>query len=316
MRLDAEEDLELTAMLAVEDAVDQPSQDLAQYRLRFDRKRKSVIRGAVLRLCSDITQHLEGIDASTLEAAKPRRPMPAETLEILHSKVEQIDVLLGSSVERPARWGDLQRHLAYGMVCDLVDIIKIDWPAISPVLETTFVDEDDPHPVAVSDLGELSLPRRTAHVSTRLAWEGLTPQDFERLVFALLDGEVGYENPEWLMHTSASDRGRDLSVMRVISDPLTGTRRERVLVQCKHWENRSIGAKEVATLREQMRLWEPPRVDVLIIASSGRFSSDAVRLIELQNQSDSALRIEMWPESHLERLLAARPALIAEFGLR
>ena len=51
-------------------------------------------------------------------------------------------------------------------------------------------------------------------------------------------------------------------------------------------------------------------------ATSGRFTADAVALIEKQNQSDSALRIEMWAESHLERLLASRPALIAEFSLR
>jgi hypothetical protein len=65
-----------------------------------------------------------------------------------------------------------------------------------------------------------------------------------------------------------------------------------------------------------MKLWEPPRVDVHVIAPSGRFTADAVTLVEKHNQSDSALRIEMWPESHLERVLANRPAMIAEFGLR
>ncbi len=65
-----------------------------------------------------------------------------------------------------------------------------------------------------------------------------------------------------------------------------------------------------------MSLWEHPRVDVLVIATTGRFSSDAVSHIEAQNDSDRALSIEMWPESHMERLLAERPALIAEFRLR
>ena len=65
-----------------------------------------------------------------------------------------------------------------------------------------------------------------------------------------------------------------------------------------------------------MTLWEPPRVDVLVIATSGRFTTDAVAGIERHRQSDHALRIEMWAESPLEMLLAARPALIAEFGLR
>lgn len=40
---------------------------------------------------------------------------------------------------------------------------------------------------------------------------------------------------------------------------------------------------------------EPPRVDVLIIATSGRFSADAVQYLERHNQSEAALRIEMWP---------------------
>jgi hypothetical protein len=65
-----------------------------------------------------------------------------------------------------------------------------------------------------------------------------------------------------------------------------------------------------------MKLWEPPRVDILIIATSGRFTTDAIQYVENINQSDTALHIELWAESHLEMLLASRPALIGEFGLR
>ena len=77
-----------------------------------------------------------------------------------------------------------------------------------------------------------------------------------------------------------------------------------------------MSLSEVAILKEQMAFWDKPRVGVCIIATSGRFTSDAVSLIELHNQSDHSLRIEMWPESHLELLLASRPDIIAEFGLR
>lgn len=153
-------------------------------------------------------------------------------------------------------------------------------------------------------------------VATKLLWENLTDVDFERLIFALISSEQGYENPEWLMKTNAPDRGRDLSVYRVHTDALGGTIRQRVIIQCKHWLTKSVGSSEIAMLREQMKLWEPPRVDVHVIATSGRFTSDAVTIIERQNHSDSALRIEMWTESHLERLLASRPAIIAEFSLR
>jgi hypothetical protein len=65
-----------------------------------------------------------------------------------------------------------------------------------------------------------------------------------------------------------------------------------------------------------MELWQPPRVDGLYIATSGRFTADAISLIERHNQEDRALHISMWPDSHLEMLLAARPHLIAQFRLR
>lgn len=118
------------------------------------------------------------------------------------------------------------------------------------------------------------------------------------------------------MQTQAPDRGRDLSVTRVFEDALAGTYRNRVIIQCKHWQSRSVAPKDIATLKEQIPLWEPPRVDTCIIATSGRFTADAVAAIEKHNLSNNALRIEMFPESHLERLLASRPTLIAEFNLR
>ena len=174
----------------------------------------------------------------------------------------------------------------------------------------------EPVPVEIEDLGSLVSAKPKGPVATKLKWEALTDEEFERLIFVLISSESGYENPEWLMKTNAPDRGRDLSVYRVYTDPLGGTLRQRVIIQCKHWQSKSIGPADISVLKEQMKLWEPPRVDIHVIATSGRFTSDAVAIIEKHNQSDSALRIEMWPESHLERLLASRPAIIAEFGLR
>jgi len=57
-------------------------------------------------------------------------------------------------------------------------------------------------------------------------------------------------------------------------------------------------------------------VDELIVVTTGRFTTDAVDFIEKHNRSADAMRIEMWPDSHLERLLSRRPELIAEFRLR
>lgn len=184
------------------------------------------------------------------------------------------------------------------------------------MLESSLYGVDEPILVGVADLQELASPQPHVPVPTALNWQRLPADEFERLIFSLLTGDAAYENVLWVMNTTATDRGRDLSAFRVFSDALSGSRRERLIVQCKHWMARSIGVSDVATVKEQLKLWEPPRIDVLVMATSGRFSADAVQYIERQNQSESALRIEMWPSTHLELLLAARPALIGEFNLR
>lgn len=150
-------------------------------------------------------------------------------------------------------------------------------------------------------------------VASPLQWTRLSDEDFERLLYNLLGAAPGYENAQWLTHTKAPDRGRDISVNRVVRDSLSGTRRLRVIVQCRH--KKSIGFSEVSQLKEQMRLLEPPRVDELIVATSGCFSTDAVQWIERHNGSNYSLLITMWPRSHLEKLLAERPYLIKKFGL-
>jgi len=270
-----------------------------------------------------LTELIDAIDANLRELGKlfERDIHSNDTVENsgfdqLKQNIAQINTLLGSSVSKPARWSDLHRHMHFGMLGDLHDIIEHDWPSVKAGLRKSLYGEREPVPVEVEDLGALVSKKPRGPVATKLLWERVTDEDFERLVFGLISSEHGYENPEWLMKTNAPDRGRDLSVYRVYTDPLGGTLRQRVIIQCKHWQSKSVGPSEIATLKEQMKMWEPPRVDVHVIATSGRFTSDAVAIAEKQNHSDSALRIEMWPESHLERLLASRPAIIAEFGLR
>jgi Restriction endonuclease len=89
-----------------------------------------------------------------------------------------------------------------------------------------------------------------------------------------------------------------------------------VIIQCKHWLSRSVSLPDVQSAAAQTDLWTDPPVQVLVLATSGRFTTDAVQWTETKNHRGSMPRIEMWPESHLESLLAARPALIAQFHLR
>lgn len=316
-RLDAQEAGEIEASISVEESVDQPGHDLAEYKFRLKKKRRELIRVAISELISEVEIRLRSL-GSLIENPPENINSAVEDpqwSEIKHL-VKQIDTLLGDSVKRPAAWSPLIRHLNFGEIVDLRDIIITDWPAVSLYLQQNVYDENEPIPVDVQDLSTLVASRPIGAIPTKLHWENLTFEEFERLIFSLISNETEYENAQWLMKTKAPDKGRDLSVVRIIRDPLMEVRRERVIIQCKHWVERTVSSSDVSELKELVRLWEPPRVDVVIIATTGRFSADAVALVERQNESESALRVEMWPESHLERLLAQRPALIAEFRLR
>ncbi len=136
------------------------------------------------------------------------------------------------------------------------------------------------------------------------------------MIYNLLLNASGYENPQWLTKTRAADKGRDLSVDRVINDALGDTRRERVIVQCRHWLSNSMSVDDCAAVVAEMALWELPRVAVLIIATSGRFTADGVGWVETHNEAGKSPRIEMWANTRLETLLAAPPSLVRKFRLR
>jgi hypothetical protein len=314
-RIEAQELMELDMFLDVEESIEAPGRELQEYRFKFNRKRLELIQNILSDLIDIVDSDIRNITNNIDPNIKVSALMEGTCWEALRDHVNQIDTLLGS-MRRPPRWGDLLRHLRFGQVGDFRDIEQVDWPSVKKGLRECLYSANDPIPVKVKDLSDLVANHPRGPVATKLNWEKLSPDDFERLIFDLISAEPGYENPEWLMKPNAPDRGRDLSVTRVVADQLSGTIRNRVIIQCKHWLSRSINAPDVAAQIAQMKLWGLPRVNVCIIATSGRFTLDAVQYIEQHNQSDTALHIEMWPESHLERLLASRPALIAEFRLR
>lgn len=314
-RLDALEVGEIECQVSVERRISEPSKLLREYRFRFDRKRRDLVRDSLQQFIDAIDKNVEVLSDVLSNTEDSIDVGFHEAFGSLKDNAEQMETLLGNA-PRPARWGDLTRHLHFGQPRDVYDIVRLDWPSVRAGLRKSLYGENEPIPTEIEDIGALVRTKPRGPVATRLKWEILSDEEFERLLFALIADEKTYENPEWLMRTRAPDRGRDLSAYRVYTDPLSGTIRQRVVIQCKHWLSRSVGPNEVSLLIGQMRLWEPPRVDIHVIATSGRFTSDAVSIVEKHNGSDSALRIEMWAESHLERLLAIRPAIIAEFGLR
>ena len=96
----------------------------------------------------------------------------------------------------------------------------------------------------------------------------------------------------------------------------SGARIERVIVQAKHWRARSVGPREITDALTGVRLWEPPVVRGLIIATSGRFTTDAVAVHEHHNNTGAAPFIELWPDSALETHLAQKPHIAAAHGMR
>jgi hypothetical protein len=315
-RFDALELGEPGAEQSVESWIEEPGAELRKYRFRFNNMRRALIREPLVGLIDRIDADIRTVREAAGGDPPPGLQFGPEVWTPMKEHLKQIEVLLGSSVPKPARWSDMLRHMHFGFEGDLRDIEKLDWPDVKGTLRKSLYGVNEAVPVQIEDLASLVAAHPKGPITTVLAWTKLDDEAFERLLFALISNTPGYENPEWLMQTRAPDRGRDLSVTRVTQDALSGTLRQRVVIQCKHWTSRSVSLTDASVTKEQMSLWTNPRVDILIIATSGRFTADAVTWIENHNGVGGPPRIEMWPESHLERLLAARPAVIAEFGLR
>jgi restriction endonuclease len=234
----------------------------------------------------------------------------------LASLFSRIERLTGDLVPGKAGWNDMRRHLSFQQPCDISDIATMDWLSVRLEVQTSLYGDREPLPVAVDDLADLVRARPSGPVSTRLDWAKINDEDFEALIFELVRRTEGYENVNWLMKTNAADRGRDIEAYRVVRDPLAGVRRYRIIIQCRHWQRRSVGRSDLIDCAESVRLWEPALIDELIIATTGRFSQDAVELAEKRNRERAIPAILPWPNSHLEALLSRKPSLAAQFRLR
>lgn len=285
---------------------------LSEYRFRLIQKRQELARLVIF----DIAKSIEE-DIKVLKNTEPdeRNKINHSAWDAMQKKMSSIEIIIGNAAKKPARWHDMMRHISYREVSDLRDIESLDWPSVKAGLEQALRKEYDPIPVEVEDLSVLVARKPTGNVVVELKWKELSPTDFERLIYNIVVNTDGYENTQWLTHTNAPDRGRDLSAFRVHKDLLSGVQRQRIIIACKHYTSKSVSTEDVSLLRIQVELWEPPKVDVLVIATSSRFTTDAIQLIENQNQKQG-LRIEMWSDTTLEHLLSERPALIGEFKLR
>jgi hypothetical protein len=293
---------------------EQPGKDLAEYRYRFNRARRRAARERLQQLIATIEialpNLLEGVSRDAQE------PLVGSRVDEVATAIGEIERLMGDTAQRQGRWADLHRHLHFGQGHDWHDIRELDWPSVRSDVEAAALSDTDPLPVPDIDLGQAAAGRLTGVATIALPWERLDDDGFERLLYDLLRDFPEHHNVQWLMQTRAPDRGRDLSLERSLRDGTGGIRSERVIVQAKHWLKRSVGPADVADTLAAVRLWQPPVVRGLIIATSGRFSADAVAWSEQHNDGGAAPFIELWPEAKLETLLAQKPYLAAAHGLR
>jgi hypothetical protein len=178
---------------------------IREYRFRFNQKRRALIRDALVEVMDQIDADLRAV-RQKVGKPEPQTRLASPLWEQLRGHADQIEVLLGSG-QKPPRWQDFRRHLTFGQGGDLNDIEQHDWPAVKDGLRKNLYGVNEPLPVEVSDLADIVAAKPRGAVTTALQWNKLDDDGFERLLFALISSEPGYENPEWLMRTRAPDRG-------------------------------------------------------------------------------------------------------------
>lgn len=299
---------------ALMNALEQPGHQLDEYRFKLAQARRRAIHDRLDDLVSTINAALGQITDSIAWDSSDRVDDPRT--KVVEESISEIERLLGDTTDRKGRWGDLHRHLRFSEGHDWHDIAEMDWPSVRADVEAASLSESDPLSVPTVDLGVAASAKPAGGASIGLHWTVLNDDGFERLLFDLLRGFPSYQNVEWLMKTRAPDRGRDLSAERVIRDDGGTTRTDRVIVQAKHWTSKSVAPSDITNTLAALPLWEPPVVRTLVIATSGRFTTDAVGIVEKHNADGKLPFIELWADSRLETQLSQRPDLIASYGLR
>lgn len=298
--------------------IEEPDRAIADYRFRFNRARRRAVRSRLSELTDQVAADLETVGAF-IDASDPPGDdvVDHEAADRVAQAIDEIERLIGDTAERTGRWGDLHRHLRFGQPHDWRDIAVLDWPSVLDDIHAAgFADTEPlPMPVEIKDLGKAASGELSGAATTALQWNEIDDDGFERLLFDLLSSFEEHYNVKWLMKTRAPDRGRDLSLERVLRTPTGESRMERVLVQAKHWLSKSVGDSDVSALIVKAETWAPP-FHAVIMVTSGRFTTDAVTWSEIRASSGRRPDVELWSDADLERLLSRFPSIAAAHGLR
>lgn len=197
MRLDARELGEIDAVISVEESIDLPGRIISEYRRRFNKKRRELVRNVVFDLISRVDTLLNTLSQTYLtSSANLSQRIDSKEWDTLQNIIQQIEALIGKNISSLPRWGDLRRHLRFGQIGDLSDIVQLDWPKVKDSLRSVLYDPHEAIPVEVDDLGTLvDAARSQEQVVKKLNWSSLSSEEFERLIFTLISDAEGYENP-------------------------------------------------------------------------------------------------------------------------
>jgi len=194
-RIDLLELMEPSAEIAFENSLQEPSRQIREYRFKYNRKRRELIRGALEKAINQVDQLIRET-RQIVEGMDVNKSIPDTNLNELRTHFKEITTLMGSSIPRPRRWGDMSRHLSFGLVGDFDDIENFDWPTAKVDLRQNLYGQDEPKPIKITDFGQLVSSKPTGPIPTKLNWKNLNDEQFERLIFSLITTEPGYENPE------------------------------------------------------------------------------------------------------------------------
>jgi hypothetical protein len=109
-RLDALEVDEISAIIAAEESAERPARELAEYRYRLNQKRRQVIRDALANVVGRIDEILRVLGVRFEGEQQLNKHVEGADWEELKSRVKEIDMLLGGSLQRTPRWTDLNPH--------------------------------------------------------------------------------------------------------------------------------------------------------------------------------------------------------------
>ena len=137
-RLDVLEIGEFQAKYWVEDKIDEPTREIAEYRFRFRDARRELVRSHLQDLMAEINRLVITLFQNV---PNDKEPVTHEDWPKFVAAFQQVERLAGSQIPQQGRWPDMRRHIAWGQGQDVHDIALMDWPSVRADIEASLYSE-------------------------------------------------------------------------------------------------------------------------------------------------------------------------------